>query len=845
MRDALTPMMQQYRRLRGSIPPDTLLLFRLGDFYELFFEDAKEASGLLNVALTKRNGVPMCGVPYHAAQTYIAKLIKAGRRVAICDQTSEPQPGKIVSRDITQIISAGTVSDLDLLEAKRANYLGAVYADGGIFGFAYADLTTGEFRLTQLQDRQSLLDELARISPSELLISSEQKDHFSQIDHALEYDSYAFLPEQAIFTLCEHFKTKSLDGFGCGEMPQAVAAAGAIVHYLKHQLRRNIDHLTSLRCDAPADYVMLDAATQANLELVESRGVRNTSLLGVLDRTITPMGGRKLRSWILQPLRNLHELERRQQTIGDLLQEPDLLAAIRTQLKSIRDIERATSRLSQASGNARDLVALKFSLQEIPQLKAELQKLIERIEFGRAGSPGAPITSEESVGLGEPALPIQLQNEIHEMPALAEKLGCAVVDDPPLPLKEGGIFRDGYDADLDQLRQASRDGKNWISHLQEREIAATSIKSLKVRYNSVFGYFIEVTKSNLANVPAHYTRKQTTVGGERFVTPELKEMEAKILGADERARQLEYQLFQKLREETLRELESIQQTAAAIAVLDVICGLAETARLFRYCRPRLANSLKLVIKDGRHPVLDQSLVEEKFVPNDTELDGEKMRLAIVTGPNMAGKSTYIRQVALIVLMAQIGSFVPAESAEIGLVDRIFTRVGANDDIGRGQSTFMVEMNETSNIVNNATERSLVILDEIGRGTSTFDGLSIAWSVAEFLHDKIKARTLFATHYHELTKLAAQRKGVCNFNVAVREWNDQIIFLRKIVAGGADKSYGIQVARLAGLPKEILDRAKDILAHLEDSSRATAETKPRGKKSSKAMPESQKPQLDLL
>ena len=845
MRDALTPMMQQYRRLRGSIPPDTLLLFRLGDFYELFFEDAKEASGLLNVALTKRNGVPMCGVPYHAAQTYIAKLIKAGRRVAICDQTSEPQPGKIVSRDITQIISAGTVSDLDLLEAKRANYLGAVYADGGIFGFAYADLTTGEFRLTQLQDRQSLLDELARISPSELLISCEQKDHFSQIDHALEYDSYAFLPEQAIFTLCEHFKTKSLDGFGCGEMPQAVAAAGAIVHYLKHQLRRNIDHLTSLRCDAPADYVMLDAATQANLELVESRGVRNTSLLGVLDRTITPMGGRKLRSWILQPLRNLHELERRQQTIGDLLQEPDLLAAIRAQLKSIRDIERATSRLSQASGNARDLVALKFSLQEIPQLKAELQKLIERIEFGRAGSPGAPITSEESVGLGEPALPIQLQNEIHEMPALAEKLGCAVVDDPPLPLKEGGIFRDGYDADLDQLRQASRDGKNWISHLQEREIAATSIKSLKVRYNSVFGYFIEVTKSNLANVPAHYTRKQTTVGGERFVTPELKEMEAKILGADERARQLEYQLFQKLREETLRELESIQQTAAAIAVLDVICGLAETARLFRYCRPRLANSLKLMIKDGRHPVLDQSLVEEKFVPNDTELDGEKMRLAIVTGPNMAGKSTYIRQVALIVLMAQIGSFVPAESAEIGLVDRIFTRVGANDDIGRGQSTFMVEMNETSNIVNNATERSLVILDEIGRGTSTFDGLSIAWSVAEFLHDKIKARTLFATHYHELTKLAAQRKGVCNFNVAVREWNDQIIFLRKIVAGGADKSYGIQVARLAGLPKEILDRAKDILAHLEDSSRATAETKPRAKKSSKAMPESQKPQLDLL
>jgi DNA mismatch repair protein MutS len=851
MRDALTPMMQQYRRLRGSIPADTLLLFRLGDFYELFFEDAKEASVLLNVALTKRNGVPMCGVPYHAAQNYIAKLIKAGRRVAICDQTSEPQPGKIVSRDITQIISAGTVSDFDLLEAKRANYLGAVYADAGKFGFAYADLTTGEFRLTELQDRQSLLDELARVSPSELLISSEQKDQLGQVEHALEYDSYAFLPEQATFTLCEHFKMKSLDGFGCGEMSRAVAAAGAIVHYLKHQLRRNIDHLTSLRCDAPADYVMLDAATQTNLELVESRGTRNTTLLWVLDRTITPMGGRILRSWILQPLRHLHELERRQQMIADLLQEPDLLAAIRAQLKSIRDIERATSRLSQASGNARDLVALKFSLQEIPKLKAELQRLIERIEFGRTGSPNTPNVAQQSGAPNGPArtgraLPVQLQGEIHEMPVLAEKLGRAVVDDPPVTLKEGGIFHNGYNADLDELRRASREGKNWIGHLQEREIAATGIKSLKVRYNSVFGYFIEVTKSNLASVPAHYTRKQTTVGGERFITPELKEMEAKILGADERARQLESQLFQRLREETLRELESIQRTAAAIAVLDVICAFAETARLFRYCRPQLNNTLRLMIKDGRHPVLDQNLVEEKFVPNDTSLDGETMRMAIVTGPNMAGKSTYIRQVALIVLMAQLGSFVPAESAEIGLADRIFTRVGANDDIGRGQSTFMVEMNETSNIVNNATERSLVILDEIGRGTSTFDGLSIAWSVAEFLHDKIKARSLFATHYHELTKLAAERKGVCNFNVAVREWNDQIIFLRKIVPGGADKSYGIQVARLAGLPKEILDRAKEILSHLERPN-GVIETPPAGKSRNRRKPVAtpEKPQLDLL
>src|SRR5437660_7459546 len=708
MTDALTPMMQQYRRLRGSVPADVLLLFRLGDFYELFFEDAKEAASLLNVALTKRNGVPMCGVPYHAAQSYVAKLIKAGRRVAICDQTSDPQPGKIVSRDITQIISAGTVSDLDLLEAKRANYLGAAYVDSGVFGFAYADLSTGEFRLTQLQDRQAFLDELARVSPSELLVSDEQKQQFSQINGALGYDTYAFLPEQAAFTLCEHFRVKSLDGFGCGQMPQAVAAAGAIVHYLKHQLRRKIDHLSSLRCDAPTDYVLLDAATQNNLELVESRSTRDTSLLAVLDRTVTPMGARKLRCWILQPLRDLTELGCRQQMIADLLQEPDLLDSIRAELKSIRDVERAVGRLSQASGNARDLVALKASLEQIPKLKSEVQKLLDRLSFGA--------NRVKEAGNIESLLQ-RLQNEIQEMPALAEKLTKALVDDPPLTLKEGGIFRDGYDVDLDELRNGSREGKNWISQLQEREIAATGIKSLKVRYNSVFGYFIEVTKSNLGSVPAHYTRKQTTVGGERFITPELKEMEGKILGADERARQLEYQLFQKLRDETLRELEPIQQTAEAIAILDVICALAETARLFRYCRPKLNESLRLVIKDGRHPVLDQNLVEEKFVPNDTSLDGENLRLAIVTGPNMAGKSTYIRQVALIVLMAQTGSFVPAASAEIGLVDRIFTRVGANDDLARGQSTFMVEMNETSNIANNATERSLSNTGAPRRGTT--------------------------------------------------------------------------------------------------------------------------------
>ncbi len=837
MAHALTPMMQQYQRLRASVPADALLLFRLGDFYELFFEDAKVAAGLLNLALTKRNEVPMCGMPHHAAPGYIAKLIKAGRRVAICDQTSEPQQGKIVTRDITQIISAGTVSDLDLLESKRANYLGAVYAEDGIYGFAYADLSTGEFRLMQLPDHRGLLDAIARVSPAELLISDRQSEQFDQFECALPYDHYAFLPESARFTLCEHFKVKSLDGFGCSDLPQAIAAAGGIVHYLKHQLRRKIDHLASLRCDAPADHVLLDAATQANLELVNSRGAHDTSLLAVLDRTVTALGGRKLRSWILQPIRDLDELTCRQQFIADLLQESDLLASLRESLKAIRDLERASGRLSQASGNARDLVALKVSLQQIPELKRVLQTFLDRVAFGTTRSP----ESSEHELLAE-----RLQKQLQEMPALAQKLSDALLDDPPLALKEGGIFRDGFNPQLDELRQGSREGKNWITELQEREMASTGIKSLKVRFNSVFGYFIEITKSNLASVPSHYTRKQTTVGGERFITPELKEMEAKVLGADERARHLEYQLFQSVRDDTLGELAPIQQTAGAIATLDVISALAETARLFHYCRPELDTSLRLCLKDARHPVLDQNLAEEKFVPNDTDLDGEKLRLAIITGPNMAGKSTYIRQVALIVLMAQIGSFVPAARAEIGLVDRIFTRVGANDDLSRGQSTFMVEMNETANIVNNATARSLIILDEIGRGTSTFDGLSIAWSVAEFLHDKIKARTLFATHYHELTKLAEERSGVGNFNVAVREWNEQIIFLRKIVPGGADKSYGIQVARLAGLPQEILNRAKDILSRLEKPNGAS-ETRepPRKKRKQTSPPRNEKPQLDLL
>ncbi len=846
--DSLTPMMRQYQGIRRTLPPDTLLLFRLGDFYEMFFEDAKEAASILNVALTKRNGTPMCGVPHHAAEGYIAKLVKAGKRVAICDQTSEPQPGKIVERAVTQIISPGTVSDFHLLDSKRNNYLAAAFEKSGVIGFAFVDLSTGEFRLTELANPQALHDELARVAPTELLISDEQKELFDDLAGAEPCDGYAFASEQAYFTLRDHFKVQSLDGFGCAEMAAAIGAAGAILHYLKTSLRRQITHITRLGVYRHASFMIIDATTQANLDLVGSRGARDTSLLGALDRTVTPMGARKLRDWILHPLCEIDPLVQRQELIAQFLAEPFLLSKIREALRGIRDIERTVCRLSQGGGNARDLLALRCSLEQIPELKEHLVALESSASLRLATS------AQSQAG----SLRYSILNDLREFPDLVELLQRALVDEPPLAIKEGGIFRDGYFAPLDELRAAGHDGKNWIAKLQQQEIESTGIKSLKVRYTSVFGYFIEITKSNLASVPPHYLRKQTTVNGERFITPELKEMEGKILGADERSRALEYELFGQLRDEILKQLDALQLAAAAIATLDTVGSLAETARLFGYCRPQLTADSRIFIHDGRHPVLDQSLVEEKFVPNDTDLDGDKSRLHIITGPNMAGKSTFIRQVALLVLMAQIGSYVPAARAEIGLVDRIFTRVGANDDLSRGQSTFMVEMNETANILNNATARSLVILDEIGRGTSTFDGLSIAWSVAEFLHDKTKARTLFATHYHELTELEMTRGGVKNFNVAVREWNDQIIFLRKIIPGGADKSYGIQVARLAGLPPEVITRAKEILSNLEqaelnaDGKPALAETppppkhsKPRGRKQAEKARAQMKPQMTLF
>jgi DNA mismatch repair protein MutS len=822
----LTPMMAQYMAMRRSLPDDILLLYRLGDFYEMFFDDAKNAAGILNVALTKRNDIPMCGVPHHAAQGYIAKLIRANKRVAIAEQTTEPQPGKIVEREIAQIISASTVNDLTLLDDTRHNYLASVFLGGSAkkpcLGLACADHTTGAFTIAEFADRQQLEDELTRLSPSELLIPEDQTKELGDLRNCLPYDSYAFLSDQALHTLKEQFKVQSLDGFGCSGMTAALSAAGGALHYLTYQLRRNCDHLKGISVRNIADYVLIDSSSQLNLDLVESRSGKQHTLLGVLDRTSTPMGARKLRDWILHPLRELNELNARLDLVDSLLAEPYLLTKLHESLKNIRDIERTTGRLSQGSGNARDLKSLQVSLERIPDLKADLSAI-----------------SETS------GLHAQLLNAIEEFPALVETLQNALVEEPPAQLRDGGIIRDGHSKALDELRDASRSGKQWIAEMQQSERKRTGIDTLKIKFNNVFGYFIEITKAKADQAPDDYQRKQTMANAERFITPELKEVEGKVLGADDRAKSLEYDEFIKLRAGVTDHLIPLQNTADALATLDVLISFAETAQLYQHTRPVLDDSRHLQIVNGRHPVLEQTLIDEKFVPNDTLIDPEESLLQILTGPNMAGKSTYIRQIALITLMAQIGSYVPAEHAHIGLTDRIFCRVGASDDLAKGQSTFMVEMNETSLIVNNATEKSLVILDEIGRGTATFDGLSIAWSVAEHLHDVVKCRTLFATHYHELCALSDSKDSIANFNVAVREWNDDIIFLRKILPGQADKSYGIQVARLAGLPKPILDRAKEILSHLEMSSSKPTREKKKSPKAMNALPEAHTPQMDLF
>jgi len=818
----MTPMMAQYRRIKGELPKDALLLFRLGDFYEMFFEDAVAGSQLLNVALTKRGTIPMCGIPFHAANSYMARLLRAGRKVAICDQVEEARPGQLVKREVTQILSPGTHFDERMLTAERNNYLAAVYAPGKSFGLALADLTTGSFKCTELESEAELLAELERLRPAEIIAPAEDASVQALLKGSFPilngYDDWVFAPETAQFTVREHFKVASLDGFGLKNKPAAVGAVGAVLHYLTQHLRRDVGHLTSLSCYATSDFLGLDITTLRHLEILEPLhrdAARTATLYGALNRTVTPMGARRLRDWLSQPLADAGAIGRRQEAVRTWVEDGGALEKFRSQLAQVRDLERTIGRLSAGSGNARDLAALRMALEQLPGLKEILA--ISIAANGVEAQAGGDALSELGTETADSAtvLLAELERQLVELPELAELIGRAISEEPPLALKEGGLIRDGFDAGLDELRAAARSGKDWIAKLQQDEIERTGIASLKVRFNSVFGYYIEVTRSNLDKVPAHYVRKQTIANGERYITPELKEMEGKILGAEERSVKLEYELFLKVRESVLGRLPEILGTAGALAQLDALGSFAETARLFNYCRPHVGTEGVLAIRDGRHPVLEQNLSEERFVPNDTEL-GANAQIALITGPNMAGKSTYIRQVALLVLLAHTGSFVPAAEARIDLVDRIFTRIGASDDLARGQSTFMVEMSETANILNNATARSLIILDEIGRGTSTFDGLSLAWSIVEHLHNRVGAKTLFATHYHELTELAGRLPRLKNFNVAVREWNEQIVFLRKIVEGGTDKSYGIQVARLAGVPKPVLERAKEILRNLEES-----------------------------
>lgn len=804
--------MKQYREAKSQIPPDAILLFRLGDFYEMFFEDAVKASAIMELTLTKRNGYAMCGFPYHALAVQLPRLLSANVKVAIAEQMEDPRFATgIVKRQITRVITPGTVIDSTALKPEQNNFLAALVLtkDGRKRALASLDISTGEFKVTAFDSDEKLLTEFSRLDVKECLIAESQSEAWDKVGGRIAprnpvlwttIDNFVFAPDAAAELLRRHFGVATLDGFGCKDLPCCVAAAGAVLHYAIENLRQDATHITKLEFYTPGDILELDTATQRNLELVEPLhgSGRSGTLLGILDCTVTPMGSRLMRDWILRPLYSHDRILERLDAVGELKEDPLTLTELRETLGAIRDLERIIGRLNMGSANARDLQSLAAGLDMLPGVKSLL------------GHFAAPLLSS-------------LKGLINTFPELTDRINRAIADAPPLTLQDGGIIRDGYSELLDELRSAATEGKNWLSDIQRREQERTSIKSLKVKYNQVFGYYIEITKSNLNLIPDDYVRKQTLVNCERFITPELKELESKILGAEEKSKALEYQLFIELRDLTLPHTAAIQAASAALSNVDALAALAEDARKYRYIRPRVNTGETLCIKGGRHPVLDAAMATgERFVPNDVLLDRDANRMMIITGPNMAGKSTYIRQNALLVIMAQMGSFIPADEAEIGLVDRIFTRVGAADDLARGQSTFMVEMVETANILNCATNRSLVILDEIGRGTSTFDGLSIAWAVAEFLHDDpvSRCRTQFATHYHELTELAQSRRGVNNYNVAVREYGDKIIFLRQIIPGSTDRSYGIHVAQLAGLPKPVIKRANEILETLEKTSGRT-------------------------
>jgi len=800
-------MMRQYLEIKADYP-DAILFFRMGDFYEMFLDDAVKASRILGITLTCRNKnsdgpeIPLCGIPYHSCAPYIAKLVEAGEKVAICEQTEDPKLAKgIVKREVVKVVTPGLVIEDASLSPKENNYLLALYADQARYGLAFLDLSTGEFRVTELADLQAALAEITCINPREVILPADFREpakakgiaHLIADRTVTYFEEWVYDADYCRRLIGNQFKGATPASLGCDGLPVALLAAGAVLHYLVETQKGNAPHVTSITPYSESEHLLLDESTRRNLELTAtlSEGKRKGSLLGLMDRTVTAMGGRKLKQWINYPLMDLKKICHRQDAVEELLGAPATRAEIRTLLSGVYDLERLNGRISLASASAKDLAALKGSLSRIPAVKEKI----------------APCTGQLLRDLDAGTDPL------FDLCALIES---AIVENPPFVLREGGVIADGYNAELDELRAISREGKGFIARLEAQEKGRTGITSLKIRYNKVFGYYIEVTKANVAAVPEDYIRRQTLANAERYITPELKEYEEKVLGAEDRIRELEFSLFQGVREAAAAEGERIARTADRLATLDVLVSLSELSHDRGYCRPLIHEGGELSITEGRHPVIEEIHSSERFVPNDTLLDNGENQLVIITGPNMAGKSTFMRQVALITLMAQMGSFVPAEAARIPLVDRIFTRVGASDNLARGHSTFMVEMMESAAILRGATTKSLVILDEIGRGTSTFDGVSIAWAVAEFLHDNKlhAAKTLFATHYHELTELAVTRPGIKNFNIAVKEWNERIIFLRKIVPGGASHSYGIQVARLAGLPQEVIDRAKEILVNLE-------------------------------
>ena len=826
--DNLTPMLSQYRAIKRE-HEDVILLFRLGDFYEMFGDDAKVAADALDLVLTSREvgkgrRIPMCGIPYHAADRYVARLLSAGHKAAICEQVEDPRKAKgLVKREVIRILTPGTVVEEYLLDERANTYLVSLAFAEERIGLAAVDSSTGEMVVTEFAGPSvwtELGDEIARLQPAEVLLP-EGGDAQPELRRLLdgmavtvsEREDSEFIAQSPEDHLRRHFGVSSLRGFGCEAMPAATEAAAAALAYLQRTQRSGVEQIRELHTYSRAEFMVVDATTRRNLELLASLrdGSRRHTLLWVLDSTVTPMGARLLVRWMTAPLLIREQIEARLDVVSAFLDDSPLRARVRDILRSIRDLQRPVGRAAVGAATPRDLAGVRDSLRALPEFAATLS--------GLKGTAGGHANGDASTSLsaGMPALQALVAG-FDPVGDLCDLLGRAIEDSPPALLREGGVIRAGYSPALDDLREARAKGKDWIAGLQERARVETGIKSLRVGFNQVFGYYIEVTKPNLHLVPEHYQRRQTMANAERFVTPELKEYESRVLGAEERILALEQELFADLRAKVAAEAARIQRASDVVARADVLACFAEVAAHNRYLRPSITDEDRLEIRAGRHPVVELTLQDERFVPNDAHLNCAEDQLLIITGPNMAGKSTYLRQIALIALMAQMGSFVPAESASIGIVDRIFSRVGASDDLATGQSTFMVEMTETANILRHATRRSLIILDEIGRGTSTFDGLSIAWSVAEYIHNAphLGAKTLFATHYHHLNELADTLPRVRNYRIAVKERGDQIVFLRQIVPGGTDRSYGIQVARLAGMPGDVIKRAKQVLWSLEQS-----------------------------